>query len=34
MNDFALSLLLLGTLSTGSQLPFWAGTNQFGLMPS
>ena len=33
MNDFALSLLLLGALSSGSQLPFWAGANQFGLMP-
>ena len=33
MNDFALSLLLLGALSTGNQLPFWAGANQFGLMP-
>ena len=33
MNDFALSLLLLGALSTGPQLPFWAGANQFGLMP-
>ena len=33
MNDFALSLLLLGALSTGTQLPFWAGANQFGLMP-
>ena len=33
MNDFALSLLLLGAVSTGTQLPFWAGANQFGLMP-
>ena len=33
MNDFALSLLLLGALSSGGQLPFWAGANQFGLMP-
>lgn len=32
MNDFALSLLLLGALSTGTQLPFWAGANQFDLM--
>ena len=32
MNDFALFLLLLGALSTGTQLPFWAGANQFGLM--
>ena len=33
MNDFALSLLLLGALSSGGQIPFWAGANQFGLMP-
>ena len=31
--DFALSILLLGALSSGTQLPFWAGANQFGLMP-
>ena len=33
MHDFALSLFLLGALSSGSQLPFWAGANRFGLMP-
>ena len=33
MNDLALSLLLLGALSSGTQLPFWVGANQFGLMP-
>lgn len=33
MNDFALSLLLLGALSSGTQLPFWMSANQFGLMP-
>ena len=33
MNDFILSLLLSGALSTGGQLPFWMTTNQFGLMP-
>ena len=33
MNDFALSLLLLGALSSGGQLPFWMTTNQFGLLP-
>ena len=33
MNEFALSLLLLGALSSGGQLPFWMSTNQFGLMP-
>ena len=33
MNEFALSLLLLGALSSGNQLPFWMTSNQFGLMP-
>ena len=33
MNEFALSLLLLGALSSGTQLPFWMSANQFGLMP-
>lgn len=33
MNDFVLSLLLAGALSTGGQLPFWMTTNQYGLMP-
>ena len=33
MNEFALSLLLLGALSSGNQLPFWMSSNQFGLMP-
>lgn len=33
MNEFALSLLLLGTISTGNQSPFWMASNQFGLMP-
>ena len=33
MNEFALSLLLLGALSTNGQLPFWATSGQYGLMP-
>ena len=33
MNDFILSLLLMGALSTGDSLPFWMTSNQFGLMP-
>lgn len=33
MNDFILSLLLTGALSSGGSLPFWATTNQWGLMP-
>ena len=33
MNEFALSLLLLGALSTGGPLPFWSTAGQWGLMP-
>ena len=33
MNDFILSLLLTGALSTGQTLPFWMAAGQFGLMP-
>lgn len=33
MNDFVLSLLLTGALSTGGSLPFWMTANQYGLMP-
>ena len=33
MNDFILSLLLMGALSTGGSLPFWMTSNQYGLMP-
>lgn len=33
MNDFVLSLLLMGALSSGTTLPFWMSSNQFGLMP-
>ncbi len=33
MNDFILSLMLAGAFSTGTTLPFWMTSNQFGLMP-
>ena len=33
MNDFVLSLLLTGAAASGGALPFWATTNQWGLMP-
>lgn len=33
MNDFILSLMLMGAISTGESLPFWMTSNQFGLMP-
>lgn len=33
MNDFILTLVLLGTLSGGPVLPFWAQTGQYGRMP-
>ena len=33
MNDFVVSALLLGALSTGGTLPFWATANQSGIMP-
>ena len=33
MNDFILSLMLMGALSTGESLPFWMTSNQYGLMP-
>lgn len=33
MNEFALSLLLLGALSSNGQLPFWMTAGQYGLMP-
>ena len=33
MNDFVFSLMLLGALSTGGNTPFWAVSNQYGLMP-
>ena len=33
MNDFFVSLMLLGALSGGGSMPFWATSNQFGIMP-
>ena len=33
MNDFFLSLMLLGALSSGGNMPFWATSDQFGIMP-
>ena len=35
MNDFAISLLLLGALSASpsGSMPFWAGANRYGVMP-
>lgn len=33
MNGVVVSLLLMGALSTGVDLPYWAYTNQFDLIP-
>lgn len=33
MNDIVASILLLGALNSGGTLPFWAVSNNFGLMP-
>lgn len=33
MNEFVVSLMLLGALSTSGSLPYWATTGQWGLMP-
>lgn len=33
MNDFFVSLMLLGALGQGGNMPFWATSNQYGLMP-
>lgn len=33
MNDFSVSAMLLGALSTGGTTPFWAVSNQAGIMP-
>lgn len=33
MNDFFVSAMLLGALSTGGTMPFWAVSNQGGIMP-
>ena len=34
MNDFILTLMILGAMSSGGNLPFWATANRFGLMPN
>ena len=33
MNDFFVSAMLLGALSTGGTMPFWSTANQGGIMP-
>ena len=33
MNDFIVSLMLLGAISSSGSLPFWATSGQWGLMP-
>ena len=33
MNDFILTLMMLGAMSSGANMPFWATANRFGLMP-
>ncbi|MBO4447043.1 MAG: hypothetical protein J5764_02840 [Bacteroidales bacterium] len=33
MNDFVVSMLLLGAISSGGNMPFWSTANSFGLMP-
>lgn len=33
MNDFFVSLMLLGAVSSGEQMPFWEYTNRYDLMP-
>ncbi|MBR5041644.1 MAG: hypothetical protein IKX67_00245 [Bacteroidales bacterium] len=33
MNDFVFSMMLLGALSSGGSLPFWAVSNKNGIMP-
>lgn len=33
MNDFFVSLMLLGAVSSGGQMPFWEYSNQYDLMP-
>ena len=33
MHDFILTLMMLGALSSGPAMPFWATANRFGLMP-
>ena len=34
MHDFVFSMMLLGALSTGGNTPFWAASNQYGIMPA
>lgn len=34
MNDFVFSLMLLGAMSSGGSLPFWAVSNANGIMPT
>lgn len=33
MNDFVVTAMLLGAISTGGNMPFWATANMYGLMP-
>ena len=33
MNDFILTLMMLGAMSSGANMPFWATANRFGLIP-
>ena len=33
MNDIVTSILLMGAMSSTGDLPFWAVSNNFGLMP-
>ena len=33
MNDFILTLMMLGAMSSGANMPFWSTANRFGLMP-
>ena len=33
MHDFILTLMLLGAMSSGANMPFWATANRFGIMP-
>ena len=33
MHDFILTLMLLGAMSSGPVMPFWATANRFGIMP-
>ena len=33
MNDIVTSILLMGAMSSSGDLPFWAVSNNFGLMP-